>query len=65
VSEYLLDPRQTFADVYMCFDRTLKMGIQNLYMDTKDITNLRIEQSQRQDPSYKAKQALFSSTADK
>lgn len=49
----------------MCFDRTLKMGIQNLYMDTRDITNLRIEQQQKQDPNYKAKQALFSSSADK
>jgi hypothetical protein len=54
--EFLLDPRFMQADVFMAFDRTLKMGIQDLYMDTKDITNLRLEIQNKESNSDKAKQ---------
>lgn len=63
--EFLLDPRFMQADVFMAFDRTLKMGIQDLYMDTKDISNLRVELQNKSNNSDKAKQQLFAFEADK
>jgi hypothetical protein len=63
--EFLLDPRFMQADVFMAFNRTLKMGIQDLYMDTKDISNLRVELQNKSNNSDKAKQQLFAFEADK
>ena len=35
---FLFDPAHIRADIYACFDRILRGGIQYLYMDTKDLT---------------------------
>ena len=39
--DYLFDADSIKADVYACFDRILQLGIKHLYMDTKDITELK------------------------
>jgi TBC1 domain family protein 5 len=39
--EYLFDPESNKADIYACYDRILQLGIKYLYMDTKDITELK------------------------
>ena len=57
--EYLFDPASNKADIYACFDRILQLGIKYLYMDTKDITELkkaRLRRTQQQQNS-----ALFTS----
>ena len=40
---FLFDSRHTFADIYSTFDRVLGFGIKNLYLETKDISELRKE----------------------
>jgi len=45
--EYLFDPESSKADIYACFDRILQLGIKHLYMDTKDITELKKAQLKR------------------
>ena len=39
--EYLFDPEACKADIYACFDRILQLGIKHLYMDTRDISELK------------------------
>ena len=34
----LFDKKNTFADIYWCFDRLMSMGVKHLYQVTKDIT---------------------------
>jgi len=41
LQEYLFDTESSKADIYACFDRILQLGIKHLYMDTKDITELK------------------------
>lgn len=45
--DYLFDPESNKADIYACFDRILQLGIKHLYMDTKDITELKKAQLKR------------------
>ena len=56
--EYMFDADQVKADVYTCFDRVLQLGIKYLYMDTKDLTELKQARMRRQED--KAKSDLFS-----
>ena len=39
--EYMLDSEGSKADIYACFDRILQLGIKHLYMETKDISELK------------------------
>ena len=45
--EYLFDPESNKADIYACYDRILQLGIKYLYMDTRDITELKKARMQR------------------
>ena len=45
--EYLFDVNGAKADIYACFDRILQLGIKHLYMDTKDISELKKAQMRR------------------
>ena len=47
LAEYMFDAESSKADMYACFDRILSLGIKHLYMDTKDITELRKARIQR------------------
>lgn len=47
IIKFLFDERQTKADIYMCLDRLLQLGIKHLYADTKDITDLKNERKKR------------------
>jgi hypothetical protein len=40
---YIFDARHTIADVYDAYNCILTFGIKNLYLETKDITELRKE----------------------
>jgi hypothetical protein len=48
------------ADIYACYDRILSMGIKHLYMDTKDITELKKSRLARNEAQEKQKRDLFS-----
>ena len=39
--EYMFDSDSCKADIYACFNRILQLGIKHLYMDTKDISELK------------------------
>ena len=43
----MFDPEFCKADIYACFDRVLQLGIKHLYMDTKDITELKQSRMRR------------------
>ena len=45
--EYMFDPEASKGDIYFCFDRILQMGIKHLYMDTKDISELKASRMKR------------------
>ena len=45
--EYMFDAEASKADIYFCFDRILQMGIKHLYMDTKDISELKASRMKR------------------
>lgn len=45
--EYIFDPNASKADIFACFDRILSLGIKHLYMDTKDISELKRARMQR------------------
>jgi hypothetical protein len=47
LTEFLFDPCHLKGDLYACFDRVLQIGVKHLYMDTKDITDLKNERSKR------------------
>lgn len=47
--EYLFDQASVKADVYACFDSILQLGIKHLYMDTKDITELKKSRMRKQE----------------
>ena len=51
--EYLFDPECIKADIYACFDRILQLGIKHLYMDTKDITELKRARMRRNEAADK------------
>ena len=53
----MFDPEYCKADIYACFDRVLQLGIKHLYMDTKDITELKQARMRRK--QEKEKSALF------
>lgn len=59
--EYLFDPEGNKADIYACFDRILQLGIKHLYMDTKDITELKKARMRRNEEAKKKE--LFSFNA--
>ena len=40
---FIFDSRHTFADIFSIFNRILGFGIKNLYLETKDISELRKE----------------------
>ena len=61
--EYLFDPEGNKADIYACFDRVLQLGIKHLYMDTKDITELKKSRMRRNEEAEKQKRDLFSFNA--
>ena len=61
--EYLFDPEGNKADIYACYDRILQLGIKHLYMDTKDITELKKSRLRRSENNDKAKKDLFSFNA--
>jgi len=43
----MFDAEAIKADIYACFDRILQMGIKHLYMDTKDISELKASRMRR------------------
>lgn len=56
---FLFDPAHIRADIYACFDRILRGGIQYLYMDTKDLTELRKDREKRNTAEERKKRDLF------
>ena len=63
--EYLFDPESNKADIYACFDRILQLGIKHLYMDTKDITELKKARMRRNEENEKQRRDLFTFNASK
>ena len=61
--EYLFDPEGNRADIYACYDRILQLGIKHLYMDTKDITELKKARVRRSEANEEQKKDLFSFNA--
>ena len=57
--EFLFDPAYLKGDLYACFDRVLQIGVKHLYMDTKDITDLKNERAKRNNAEDKKKKELF------
>ena len=57
--KFLFDERQTKADIYICLDRMLQLGIKHLYSDTKDITDLKNERKKKDNDEEKIKKQLF------
>ena len=51
--QFLFDPESNKADIYACFDRILQLGIKHLYMDTKDITELKKARMRRNEEAKK------------
>jgi hypothetical protein len=44
---FFFDEGHTFADVYLCFDRVMQLGVKYLYEVTKDIATLKAEVCRR------------------
>ena len=63
--EYLFDSEQSKADIYSCFDRVLQLGIKHLYMDTKDITELKKARMRKNEAAEKSRQDLFTFEASR
>ena len=63
--EYLFDSEYSKADIYACFDRVLQLGIKHLYMDTKDITELKKARMKRNEAAEKSRQDLFTFEASR
>lgn len=59
----MFDPDASKADIYFCFDRILQMGIKHLYMDTKDISELKAARMRRAEAADRNE--LFQSSAVK
>ena len=57
----MFDAESSKADIYFCFDRILQMGIKHLYMDTKDISELKASRMKRAQAADN--NALFQSSA--
>ena len=57
--DFLFDPKYVIGDIYTSFDQVLQLGIKFLYMDTKDITNLKNERNKRNTEEEKKKRELF------
>ena len=56
----MLDGEASKADIYACFDRILQLGIKHLYMDTKDISELKASRMRRNQNAENS--TLFQST---
>jgi Rab-GTPase-TBC domain len=63
--EYLFDARHLQADVFMAHDRILQLGVQQLYQDTKDISQLMQDQARRNTTEEKRKRDLFEPSMNK
>ena len=63
--EYLFDSECSKADIYTCFDRVLQLGIKHLYMDTKDITELKKARMRKNEAAEKQRQDLFTFEASR
>ena len=63
--EYLFDSESGKADIYACFDRVLQLGIKHLYMDTKDITELKKARLRKNEAAQKQRQDLFTFEASR
>ena len=57
--EFLFDPLHLKGDLYACFDRVLQIGVKHLYMDTKDITDLKNERAKRDTEEERKRKELF------
>ena len=61
--EYMLDGEASRADIYSCFDRILQLGIKHLYMDTKDISELKASRMRKAKDAERS--SLFQSSVSK
>ena len=59
--EFLFDPDYLKGDLYACFDRVLQVGVKHLYMDTKDITDLKKERAKKDTLEERKRKELFES----
>ena len=57
--EFLFDPDHLKADLYACYDRVLQIGVKHLYMDTKDITDLKKERAKKDTAEERKRKELF------
>ena len=57
--EFLFDPDYLKGDLYACLDRVLQIGVKHLYMDTKDITDLKKERAKKDTHEERKKRELF------
>ena len=57
--EFLFDPDYLKGDLYACFDRVLQIGVKHLYMDTKDITDLKKERAKKDTQQERKRKELF------
>ena len=52
------------TSIYACFDRILQLGIKHLYMDTKDITELKKARMRRTEEAKKKELFQFNASQE-
>ena len=57
--DYIFEADSIKADIYACFDQVLQVGIKHLYMDTKDITDLKKSRLKKKEAQANQRSDLF------